>query len=127
MSISEGLGQDRALRAARSQSLFREVNERVKLMSEGIDSAGSLTTWICECADDGCVGQVEMTLAEYNEIREDGARFFVVPSDEHVWHDVERVIRRNDRFWVVEKAGEARRELIRLDPRARANPLRLRT
>jgi hypothetical protein len=68
-----------------------------------------------------------MTLAEYNEVREDAARFFVAPSDEHVWPDVERVVRRNDRFWVVEKAGEARREVIRLDPRARANPLRLRT
>jgi hypothetical protein len=121
------LGQDRALRAARSQSLFREVNERVKLMSEGIDFDGSLTNWVCECAEDGCVGPVEMTLAEYNEVREDAARFFVAPTDEHVWPDVERVVCRNDRFWVVEKAGEARRAVIRLDPRARANPLRLRT
>lgn len=96
-------------------------------MSEGIDFAGSLTSWICECADDGCVGRVEMTLAEYNEIREDGARFFVAPSDEHVWRDVERVVRRNDRFWVVEKSGEARQHSMRLDPRAHTKPLRLRT
>jgi hypothetical protein len=105
----------------------RDVSERVKLMNEGIGVAGSLTNWVCECAEDGCVGPVEMTLTEYNDVREDGARFFVVPSDEHVWPDVERVVRRNDRFWVVEKVGEARRGVIRLDPRARANPLRLRT
>ncbi len=127
MSVSEGLGQDRALMAAKSQSLFREVNERVKLMNDGADVGELLSGWICECAADGCVRRVDMTLAEYDEIREDGARFFVAPGDEHVWADVERVVRRNDRFWVVEKSGDARRHVLRLDARARAKPLRLRT
>jgi hypothetical protein len=121
------LGHDRELVAARSQSLFREVNERVKRMHESVGSARSLADWICECADDSCMDKVEMTLAEYEEIRENGARFFVVPSSRHVWADVEQVVRRNDRFWVVEKSGRAEQGARRLDPRARGLPLRLRT
>jgi hypothetical protein len=126
VSISaEDLGYDRGLVAAKNQSLFREVNERVKYVNHAARSGGSLGDWICECADDGCTGRVEMSVEEYEAIREDGARFFVLPGDAHVWPDIERVVSRTDRFWVVEKAGRARESAKRLDPRMR--PLRVRT
>lgn len=38
-------------RAARNQSLYRAVNERVKEINQGFDRLGSLGDWICECAN----------------------------------------------------------------------------
>jgi hypothetical protein len=46
-----------------------------------------------------------MTTGEYEVVRRGGARFFVAPSDEHVWPDVERVIECRDGYWIVEKMG----------------------
>jgi hypothetical protein len=78
-----------------------------------------LGDWICECADDTCIERVEMSAGEYEAIRADAAWFFVAASDEHVWPDVERVIERNDRYWIVEKVGHARRLAENTDPRSK--------
>jgi hypothetical protein len=107
--------------------LFREVNERVQYVNADFALAGSYGDWICECANNDCTQRIEMTPEEYEEIRGDGARFFVLPSNEHVWPDVERVVRRTRRYWVVEKSGRARDGATRLDPRTRQGPLPLRT
>jgi hypothetical protein len=63
-----------------------------------------------------------MTSTEYEAVRRDGAHFFVSPGDEHVWSDIERVIERSDRYWVVEKTGRAQNIARRADPRAMAHP-----
>ena len=73
--------------------------------------------WICECADDTCVQQIELSAAEYESVRLDGTHFLVAPGDGHVFLDVESVTERNDRYWVVEKFGTAGTEADRLDPR----------
>jgi hypothetical protein len=39
-------------------------------------------------------------------VRENPTHFAVVTSDEHVIPDVERVVERHARYWVVEKVGE---------------------
>jgi hypothetical protein len=73
--------------------------------------------WICECADDACVEQIELSAAEYESVRVDGKHFLVAPSDPHVFLDVELVTERYDRYWVVEKFGTAGEVADRLDPR----------
>lgn len=128
MSICERPTEEsRDLLAAKNQSLFREVNERVRYVNEGFGFVVALGEWICECADGACVERIEMTSDEYEAVRAHGARFFVVADDAHVWIDVERVVARHAGYWVVEKSGEAREVVMRLDPRARVKPLRLRT
>jgi hypothetical protein len=84
-------------RAAMNQMLFRAVNERVKDLNEGFSLVLPVGAWICECSNDTCSERIELSGAEYEKIRSDGARFFVAPSDEHVWADVEVVTDRNDR------------------------------
>jgi hypothetical protein len=113
MSVAE----DRGARAARNQSLFREINERVKQLNEGFSLVLPVGEWICECADDTCVDRIELSAAEYEAVRIDGTHFLVAPSDEHVFLDVETVIERTDGYWVVEKFGTAGEEADRLDPR----------
>jgi hypothetical protein len=109
-----------------AQSLFRKINERVKDLNVSFGLVAPAGEWICECANKTCIEKVAMWLAEYEAIRRYGARFLILPSDEHVWPDVERVIERHKGYWVVEKLGLAADLANRADPRS-TGPLPLRT
>jgi hypothetical protein len=115
MSISED-ARDREARAATNHVLFREVNERVKEVNEGCSLVFPMGEWICECGNDSCVERIEVSANEYELVRRDQARFFVAPSNEHVWPEVEQVIERNDHYWIVEKIGHSATAAARLDP-----------
>jgi hypothetical protein len=117
---------DRQERAAKNQSLFREVNERVKDVNDQFYAYTAVGDWICECADDTCTERIEMTLREYEHIRSAGTRFFVAPADEHVLADVEAVVERNDRYWIVEKTELSAVIAKNEDPRL-GGPTSLRT
>jgi hypothetical protein len=121
----EGSANDRAEQAAGTQSLFREINERVRALNESFSQLLDLGDWICECANETCVEPIELSSKAYEEIRQNGARFFVAPSDEHVWPDVERVIERRPRYWVIEKIGKAGELARQADPRGQDDPLSL--
>ena len=93
--------ESRAVQAARSQSLFREVNECV----EEVFSSHSLEIGIlCECANDGCGGTITVSRDEYEDVRRIPTRFFVLPG--HELEEVERVVSVIDRYAIVEKFGE---------------------
>jgi hypothetical protein len=94
-------------RAAKNQSLFRDVNERVADLNEAFGSIRPIGEFVCECADQTCVEQIGLTIDEYEALRERAERFAVAPSDEHVFPHVENVVEKSDRYWVVEKFGEA--------------------
>jgi hypothetical protein len=68
-----------------------------------------------------------MSFEEYETIRASGRRFLVAPADEHVRPSVKNVVERNDRYWVVEKKGDAGRSAAKTDPRSDDSPLRLQT
>jgi hypothetical protein len=104
------------------QMLFRDVNERVEALEEGFSSVAPVGAWVCECANGTCSERVEMSASEYEEIRSGGARFFVAPSDEHLWPDVEVVTKRNDRYWIVVKVGQAGKLVKSGDPRPEHEP-----
>jgi hypothetical protein len=114
----EGSATNRAEQAARTQSLFREINERVRSLNESFSQLVDLGDWICECANDTCVDRVEMSSRAYEAVRRDGAHFFVAPGNEHVWPDIERITERTDGYWVIEKTGQAGELARRADPRA---------
>jgi hypothetical protein len=106
-------------RAARNQSLFRDYNEHLEPFNEALTRGQPfLADWVCECADEACDVTVKLELGEYEAIRSDPHHFFVAPSDDHVVADVERVVERHVRYWVVEKTGRAGSVSERFDPRA---------
>ena len=114
MSSSTELDARRA-RAAKNQSLLREVNERIEHLS-----AGSRTIdFACECADDTCTNRVTMTIEEYEEIRADSNSFLVVPG--HYDAAVEEVVRERASYVVVAKMGAGGTVAEELDPRKRAS------
>ena len=94
-------------RAARNQSLFREINEQVEKLNGMLERLSPNGAWVCECADTGCVEPIEMTLGEYEAVRDNPVRFAVSAGDAHVAHEIERVVVTTDRYWVVEKFGRA--------------------
>ena len=103
-------------RVARNETLFREVNERIKDVSDGDDTV-STTEFLCECGDPECIEPVSMTLVEYEEVRRNPKHFAIVPG--HADPEVEVVVARNERFAVVEKTDpEAARIAVREDPRS---------
>jgi hypothetical protein len=110
-------GSDRRRRAARNQALFRDVNDRLEELADGSPSAADTIAFVCECSDIECSEQLEMTVAEYEEIRSDGNSFAVAPG--HVAPDVERVERENHRYVVVAKLGEAAAIAKAINPRSR--------
>jgi hypothetical protein len=101
-------------KAARNQSLLREVNERIAEVSEEVGEV----QFLCECADLSCKAVLDMSLLEYESARSSPVRFPVLPG--HDLPDVERVAEENERYAVVEKMGEAAEISAELDPRGRS-------
>jgi hypothetical protein len=101
------------LSAAVNESTFREINEQLA----GIGEDMGLRDVVCECARADCTALVPVTDAEYEAARADGNHFIVAPGDEHIDENVEKLVLRNERFWLVEKAGTAGVVSEALDPR----------
>jgi hypothetical protein len=51
-------------------------------------------------------------------IRAEPTRFVVAPGAEHVNPDIERVVQREKRYWVVEKIGVSAEISEKFDPRS---------
>ena len=105
------------IRGAKNQSLYREVNERVKSVHERFSTDLPLGDWLCECADTTCDQRIQMTPGAYEQIRASSIRFVVAPG--HVYPNIERVVERTESYWVVEKHGDAGELAAKFDPRSR--------
>jgi hypothetical protein len=106
---------DEAVRIARTESLFRNVNERIAETAERFDAHE--TEFVCECSDQQCTERVEATVEEYERVRKHGTYFLLRPGHEDT--RVERVVeQRSHRHAVVEKFNAAIARMVRnLDPR----------
>jgi hypothetical protein len=97
-----------ATRVAKNESLFREVNERIRGLADTfLVGRDDRQRFVCECSRNGCSESVELTLEEYADVRASDVRFVVCP--DHVDPEHERVVLKTERYWVVEKDGLAGR------------------
>lgn len=104
-----------AEKIARTESLFREVNERIAESAERFEATE--TRFVCECADPTCTHRVGVTLAEYEQVRKDGATFLLVPGHED--ERVEAVVKADSDRAIIEKRHPKVASLARkLNPRA---------
>jgi hypothetical protein len=109
-------------RQARNEALVRQVNEKIERLdrSAGFADEDMTFEFHCECgqADGGgditCAERVAMTLEEYEAVRAQDDRFAVVPGHEN--SALEAVVRKTDRFLVVDKKAAAE-PLVADDPR----------
>jgi hypothetical protein len=107
--------EEREVRAARNQALFRVVNEQIKHMNEAFATLAGSFAITCECADTNCIQTLELSPEAYRAIRAEPRHFAVLAG--HVYPDVERVVRESERFIVVEKIATAAVVAEALDPR----------
>ena len=99
--------------AAKSQSLFREVNERIQEVAD--QDAVEL---LCECTDTSCTETVTLTRAEYDAVRANPHRFPVKHGHDEE-REIEHIVAEHDGYVVVEKIEVAARVAEKLDPARR--------
>jgi hypothetical protein len=101
-------------RIAKTEALFRNVNEGIREASHRLDS--ELADFICECGDSTCTEHIRVPLAEYERVRKHATRFVVRPG--HVKGPVERVVEQGRHYTVIEKLDRVvARIASRLNPR----------
>ena len=101
-------------RAAQNEALFRSVNEQIEKL--GRDPDQRFVQFVCECSDGVCTEQIELTIAEYEEVRSRSRWFAIVPA--HVTEQIEHIVRSNDRYVIVEKDTPGSAEIADIsDPR----------
>jgi hypothetical protein len=98
---------EQARRLASNELLFGKVNEELVRLNEVFERAAHTSMFVCECSSIECVEQVLMTLAEYARVRSNPRLALVAPSEGHVVPEIEQVVERTERFFVVEKTGIA--------------------
>jgi hypothetical protein len=94
-----------AARAAKNESLFREVNEQILHLEERFGGDSPSSQFVCECSRRDCSEKLDASLDEYRAVREVDTYFIVLRAHVDVEH--ERVVRSTDRHTVVEKLGLA--------------------
>ena len=102
-------------RIGRNEATFRSINEDIE-RGRDADDDHTLVGFVCECGSADCGRLIELTPAEYEQIRTDPCLFAIVPGHEIV--DVEHVVERNDRYAVVRKNEGAGVVAKETDPRA---------
>jgi hypothetical protein len=86
-------------RLARNQVIFREVNERLRALADGVPDGKA--DYLCECSDVHCTEKIELKLFEYESVRARPKTFFIVAGHERL--DVERIVDELESYIVVEK------------------------
>jgi hypothetical protein len=104
-------------RIAKTEALFRDVNERIAEASGRFDADEA--EFMCECSDPGCAERLEVPLNEYETVREDPTTFLLKP--DHVDSKVEQIVGRRRGYAIVQKVDAVVARIVRqLDPRAQA-------
>jgi hypothetical protein len=104
-------------RIAKTESLFRNVNEGIREASDRLDA--EVGDFICECGDSTCTEHVRVPLEEYERVRGKATHFLVRPG--HVKGPIERVVEQERHYTVIEKLDRVVARIARrLNPRPEA-------
>jgi len=103
-------------RVVENEILFRDVNERLKGVSEGFGDVLPEFEIICECGNAVCTQRISLTLDEYERLRAVGTHFAIRRGHESL--DVETIVEDRGGYLVVQKDAGRAAELAReSDPR----------
>ena len=92
---------NRTERGAENQYRFNDANDRLRDIVRDQVSAGQTIPFLCECADDTCLGRIDLKLDEYESLHEGAGVFVIVPGRPRV--DGEVVLQREAGFEQVQK------------------------
>jgi hypothetical protein len=106
---------ERARRVGENEALFRSVNEQVRGLNQTFLVESRLRI-VCECGEQSCIEQIELTAADYEALRSESTYFAVKPG--HELEDVETVVDRRAGYSVVRKDPGLPAQIARAtDPR----------
>jgi hypothetical protein len=100
-------------RLAMNEALFRDVNERIREISDSFGQRDETYDFLCECSDPECRERVVLTRAEYEHVRSESTRFVVAKG--HAMPEIESVVQQAQDHVIVEKEGVAADVAIHLD------------
>lgn len=102
-------------RLSANEVIFRDVNEGIE-RGQWPGERDSPVGFRCECGRLGCNDLLELTLAEYEQIRSDPRRFVMI--DGHELPSVETVVQTLRGYVIVQKRDEAGDRAAASDPRS---------
>jgi hypothetical protein len=105
---------ERSARLAENETVFRAGNERIDAVFPLDEGAAP---YLCECGNQDCFTRVQLTHAEYEEVRSSPTTFFVAPGHEDLSAG-EIVVKDSGRYRIVEKRGAEGEIAERTDPRS---------
>jgi hypothetical protein len=92
---------DREARLIENQEVFRAANERLRGAVEARMPMADVVPFLCECADDTCMGRVDLTLDDYSSLRSHERRFAMLSG--HRRTPGEQIIVQRDGYDITEK------------------------
>ena len=101
-------------RLARNEALFRETNEAIEA-GQWPNDPDKTVRFRCECSRMDCNQALEITLGEYERVRQSPRRFVI--ADGHDQPEIESVVERRAGYVVVEKQDAAGAAAASSDPR----------
>jgi hypothetical protein len=115
--VSRSTIEPQQKRVVENEILFRDVNERLKGVSEGFGDVLPEFEIICECGNAVCTTRISMTLGDYEQLRASGTHFAVRRGHESL--DIETIVEDRGGYLVVQKDAGRAAELAREnDPRS---------
>jgi hypothetical protein len=92
---------DRQARRRENQEVFRRANERLSGVVEQRFASSEAVPFLCECADERCMGRVDLTLDEYRALRSQERQFVML--HDHARTAGERVVAERDGYDITVK------------------------
>lgn len=91
-------------RARQNQCQFRCANGRFVdvLKRSTATQDGQLFPFLCECADDDCMGRIEITVWRYEDIHADEGYYVILPGHTRI---AEEIVEENSYYEIVKKAA----------------------
>ncbi len=89
-------------RLVENQRVFRSANERLQELVQRVPGDdGQLVPFLCECADDACLGRIDVTLTDYEEAHSEPGDYFILHG--HLRTRGEEILAEADGYDVVRK------------------------
>jgi hypothetical protein len=101
-------------RLGANEAVFRKINEGIE-RGQWPGEEDAPIGFRCECARLGCTELIELTVREYERVREDARRFIVLPGHERL--EAEVVVQSRPGYLVVQKLDQAGETASETDPR----------
>ena len=98
-----------------NEAFFRQHNEQVKKQLDQIiviateenqqsripDESSTIFQFYCECSDENCLQRIAIPLDTYTKIHQQRHNFIIKPGHDVI--EVEKIIKKESTFWIVEK------------------------